>query len=122
MKMADEYMERGGTGGSGLTGTTIRVTPETLTQKAGELHTNAAEIRLLAANMTQKALELTGRIWTGEARSAYMTRIRTLQDNIDEYTPLVQKHAANLRAMADRYKASETEAGELSGALPGNIF
>lgn len=120
--MADEHREQEASGGSGLISRTIRVTPETLKQKAGELDTNAADVKSLTTQMTQKAMAMTGRIWTGEAQAAFMTRFKVLQDTIDQYTPILQKHASNLRTIADQYAAVETEARELSGALPGNIF
>lgn len=120
--MADEHKEQSGSGGSGLISRTIRVTPETLRQKAGELDTNATDVRNLTAQMTERAMELTGRIWSGEAQSSYVTRFRTLQDTIEQYTPLLQKHASNLRIIAGQYEATETEAGEISNSLPGNIF
>lgn len=120
--MADEHVEQGGAGGSGLNNQTIRVTPETLRQKAGELDTNASEARTLTAQMTELALQLTGRIWSGDAQTAYVSRFRTLQDTIDQYTPLLLRHAANLRTISDHYEATETEATNMSSSLPGNIF
>ena len=120
--MADEHREQSGSEGSGLISRTIRVTPETLTRKAVDLDTNASDVMLLTTHMTEKALELTGRIWSGEAQSAFVTRFKTLQDTINQYTPLLQKHASNLRIIAGQYEATETEAGEISNSLPGNIF
>ena len=60
--MADEHREQSGSGGSGLISRTIRVTPETLTRKAVDLDTNASDVMLLTTHMTEKALELTGRM------------------------------------------------------------
>ncbi len=120
--MADEHREQSGSGGSGLISRTIRVTPETLTRKAVDLDTNASDVMLLTTHMTEKALELTGRIWSGEAQSAFVTRFKTLQDTINQYTPLLQKHASNLKIIAGQYAAVETEAKDLSSGLPGNIF
>ena len=120
--MAYEHREQSVAGGSGLTSRTIRVTPETLTRKAGDLDTNASDVMLLTTQMTERALELTGRIWSGEAQTAFVTRFRTLQDTINKYTPLLQKHASNLRTIAGQYAAVETEAKDLSSGLPGNIF
>ena len=120
--MTDTNRNQSGTEGAGLSGRTIRVTPETLGRKAGELDANASDVRLLTANMTQKVQELTGRIWTGDARSAYVTGFTALQAEIDQYTPLLVKHALNLKTIAAQYEITETEARQLSGALPGNIF
>lgn len=120
--MADEHREQGASRGSGLISRTIRVTPETLSRKAGDLDANAADVKRLTTQMTEKALMLTGRIWTGEAQTTYMTRFRTLQNTIDQYTPILQKHASNLRTIANQYETTETEARDLSNALPGSIF
>ena len=50
---------------------TIRVTPKELQDKAQLMENTGNEIKNLSQNMTAKVMELTGRIWSGEAQHLY---------------------------------------------------
>ena len=52
---------------------TIRVTPKELQDKAQLMENTGNEIKNLSQNMTAKVMELTGRIWSGEAQQALYT-------------------------------------------------
>jgi WXG100 family type VII secretion target len=96
---------------------TIRVTPKELQDKAQMMENTGNEIKTLTENMTTKVLELTGRIWSGEAQQAYVTRFKSLEEDIARLNELCSNEAKHLYAIAQEYSKAE----ETNVAASGNL-
>ena len=96
---------------------TIRVTPKELQDKAQLMENTGNEIKNLSQNMTAKVMELTGRIWSGEAQQAYITRFKSLQEDIERLNKLITDEAQHLYTIATEYSTTE----ETNIAASGNM-
>ena len=101
---------------------TIRVTPKELQDKAQMMENAGNEIRTLSQNMTAKVTELTGRIWSGEAQQAYVTRFKTLQEDIERLNKLVSDEAQHLYTIAAEYSTTEETNISASGNLSEHVI
>lgn len=108
--------------GSGLTGRTVRVTGESLGEKAVMLTNLVNEIKQLTNQMTEQAALLTGRVWSGEAQAAYIKKFNMLQGEIDKYSATLLHHAENLGTISRKYVETEEQAETAAGSLMTSIF
>lgn len=99
----------------------IRVNPEDLKAAAGRLADKSAAVKNLTQNMTQKVVELTGRIWSGEAQTQYVTKFKGLEDDILRLTKLIEDNVNHLNQIAAEYQSTEatnvSQAGKLSSKV-----
>ena len=82
---------------------TIRVTPERLRTSANTFSQTANSIKSTTMRMTEIVNGLSGRIWSGEAATAYKSKFSGLQDDINRLVKLVNDHSTHLNAIADEY-------------------
>ncbi|HIY30186.1 MAG TPA: WXG100 family type VII secretion target [Candidatus Mediterraneibacter avicola] len=95
----------------------IRVSPEQLISTAGEFSNQGSSISALTGEMMQLVTGLSS-VWEGEAATAYMTKFKGLEDDIQRMIRMVQEHASDLEEMASVYTQSDkTGADEASGLL-----
>lgn len=103
--------------GGGMMDRTVRVNGDMLKQKESLLSTTLDEVKALTTYMTERAGMMSGRVWTGAAQSAYMSKFTSLQADIDKYHAILQKHAVNLGVIAEQY--NRTEANNVEQASDG---
>lgn len=101
---------------------TIRVTPKELQNKAQMMENAGKEIKTMTDNMTAKVLELTGRIWSGEAQQAYITRFKSLQEDIARLNELVGNEAKHLYTISAEYSSTEETNVSASGNLSSRVI
>lgn len=95
----------------------IRVAPEQLISTAGEFSNQGSSISALTGDMMQLVTGLSS-VWEGEAATAYMTKFKGLEDDIQRMIRMVQEHASDLEEMASVYRESDKAgADEASGLL-----
>ena len=87
----------------------IRVTPARLTQAAGTFESTAGEIKSMTSSMTATVSQLSGRVWSGEAGSAYVNKFNGLQGDINKLYSMVTKHSTHLKSIAREYETKENE-------------
>lgn len=99
----------------------IRVTPESLITAAGEFSNRGSSIQGLTSEMMQLVAGL-NTVWEGEAASAYMTKFRGLEDDIQKIVRMVQEHASDLEEMAKIYQDSDRAGVEEAGGLTADVI
>lgn len=99
----------------------LRVTPEQLEAAANEFSAKGTSAGNLTSQMMQ-LIEGLNRVWEGEAASAYMTRFRQLDKDIQRMIRMIQEHAEDLNEMAGIYRNAETGNQELAAGLSGDVI
>ena len=89
----------------------LRVTPAELISISNDFSAKGNAISSLTAEMTNQVSSLTS-AWEGEAATAYITKFRGLDDDIQLMNRMIQEHVSDLQEMANTY--SQAEATNLS--------
>ena len=89
----------------------LRVTPNELITMANEFSAKGSTISSLTAEMTNEVVGLSS-IWEGDAATAYVTKFRGLDDDIQLINRMIQEHVNDLEEMANTY--NQAEAANLS--------
>ena len=100
---------------------TLRVTPEQLESAASEFSSKATTVGNLTSEMTNLVVGL-GSAWEGDAATAYITKFRQLDDDIQKMISMIQEHSNDLNEMARVYRDAETENAEEAEALAGDVI
>lgn len=87
----------------------IHVTPAKLTSTAGTFETTGNEVRNLTTQMTNTVQQFSGRVWSGEAASSYVSKFNNLQGDINKLVQMITNHSQQLREIAREYETSETQ-------------
>lgn len=99
----------------------IKVTPEQLSSTADTFSTKGKSVSDLTSEMTNLAVALSS-VWTGEAASAYSTKFKSLDTDIQKINKMIQEHAADLKEMASVYSKAEKDSQDEIGSLASNII
>ena len=99
----------------------LRVTPEQLEQTAGEFSSKGTTVGNITSQMTQLVEGLSS-VWEGEASTAYLTKFRQLDDDIQKMIRMVQEHADDLNEMARVYREAETANQDEIQELAGDVI
>ena len=100
----------------------LRVTPEQVKEKSTEVDTKGQEITKLAASANEIVQTLSGRIWSGEAQQAYITRFKSLQEDIERLNKLITDEAQHLYTIAAEYSTTEETNIAASGNLSEHVI
>ncbi len=100
----------------------IRVEPSQLTAAAGRFENTAGQIKNTTANMTQTVGQLSGRVWSGQAASAYVNKFNGLQGDMNQMFQMIQKHSNHLKEIAREYETKESENVAESGSLSSDVI
>lgn len=100
---------------------TLRVTPEQLEATATEFSSKGTTVANLTTQMTQ-LVEGLASSWEGEAATAYVTKFRQLDDDIQKMTRMIQEHANDLNEMARVYRDAEIVNTDEISALAGDVI
>ena len=99
----------------------IKVSPQLLSSTASEFGNQGNQI----SNITTEMMSLiTGMAstWEGDAATAYITKFRGLEDDIQRMIRMVQEHAADLQEMARNYSSAETTNMESISGLSSDVI
>lgn len=99
----------------------LKVTPEQLISTAGEFGSKGTAISNLTTEMVNLVNSLSS-AWEGEAATAYTTKFRELEDDIQKMIRMVQEHANDLEEMARIYQEAETANVEEASSLSGDVI
>jgi len=100
---------------------TLRVTPEQLEAAANEFSAKGTTVGNLTSQMTQLVESLSS-AWEGDAATAYMTKFRQLDEDIQKMVRMIQEHSNDLNEMARVYRDAETANADLASALAGDVI
>lgn len=103
-----------------MTGT-IKVTPEKLMQASAEFSSEGSNIAALTAEMVNIAVSLAS-VWEGDASTAYITKFKSLESDIQVMNRMIQEHTNDLQQMAELYVSAETANIEDASALASGII
>ena len=100
----------------------IRVTPEELTSASSRFQQTGNEVRTMTRNLTQTVGQLSGRVWSGEAATAYKNKFNGLQDDIERLYKLIIDESNALKQIAQEFKTREAENTAESGSLSSDVI
>lgn len=116
-----QFVYKGGNMAGILGNVQLKVTPEQLNAKAGEVEKSVKRMKDEFENM-KILVEKSGAYWVGEAgdfhRKKYMDQVET----IDTILKLLGEHPGDLRTIAQTYAASELMIETRIETLPGDIL
>ncbi len=101
---------------------TLRVTPQQLERTASGFESKAREVQTITQQMTSTVTSLTGQVWSGEAATAYVTKFKGLQDDMDRIYKMIQEHSDDLIQMARQYSDVETKNEDLANQLASDVI
>lgn len=99
----------------------LRVTPEQLEAAATEFSAKGTTVGNLTSQMTQMVEGLASG-WEGEAATAYITKFRQLDDDIQKMIRMIQEHSNDLNEMARVYRDAETANTDEIAGLAGDVI
>lgn len=99
----------------------VRVTPEELYRKAGEVSQHIQRLDSLFSQAT-KTVERTDYYWIGEAGECHRAKMRSYQDEIEDILQRLTAHVHQLEQIADNYISHEDQAASIAQALPSNVI
>ncbi len=85
----------------------LRVTPNELIAISNEFSGKGSTISALTSEMTNQVVNLSS-IWEGDAASAFVTKFRGLDDDIQLINRMIQEHVNDLQEMANTYAQAES--------------
>lgn len=99
----------------------IKVSPQLLTSTASEFSSQGAAISNLTSEMMNLITGLSA-VWEGDAASAYITKFRGLEDDIQKMVRMVQEHSTDLEEMARIYTDADTQNMEEANGLSSDVI
>lgn len=99
----------------------IRVTPERLIQASQEFSTQGGTIANLTSQMVNLATALSAS-WEGDASNAYITKFKSLENDIQVMNRMIQEHSNDLMQMAQLYSSAEEANIEDASSLASGII
>ena len=85
----------------------LRVTPAELISISNEFSGKGSTISSLTSEMTNQVTGLST-IWEGDAATAFVTKFRGLDDDIQLMNRMIQEHVQDLQDMANAYSQAES--------------
>ena len=95
----------------------LKVEPQVLTTKAGEMTSERAQINSLMDQAKSDINSLQG-VWRSEASDEYQNKFKMVYDDIETMLTLVQNHINGLNEAANIYVAMEQTAKSQTEGLP----
>ena len=95
----------------------LKVQPEVLLSKSGELSNEKTSIMGLMDQAKTEINSLTG-IWKSEASDEYQNRFKQIYDDIDNMLAIVSEYISDLNESADIYSVAEKAARSAAEGLP----
>ena len=99
----------------------LKVDPEVLIAKAGELSTEKTAIMGFVDSIKEDMNSLTA-VWKSEASDTYQARFKQIYDDIDNILAIATEHINDLNEAAEIYKTAENTAKRTGEGLPTGIL
>ena len=96
---------------------TLRVQPDVLIAKAGELSSEKTAVMGLMDQAKSSITSLTG-TWKSEASDTYQGKFKQIYKDIDNMLAIIATYADSLTRAANEYKAGEAGAKTVAEGLP----
>lgn len=84
----------------------LRVTPEKMISVAAQFSQSDSTVNGLTNNMMDIVTQLNS-TWAGEAATAYYTKLKGLEGDMQKLHRMIQEHATDLQDMAKTYQEAE---------------
>lgn len=102
--------------------TIIRVTPEELKSSAARVEEMAGQVKNETQQMIEIVTSLTGRIWSGEAETQYVSKFNGLNDDIARLIELVKKNSQHLYTISNEYQTAENTNKDTAATLVSDVI
>ena len=99
----------------------IKVSPQLLTSTASEFGNQGTIINNLTTEMMNLITGLSS-TWEGDAATAYITKFRGLEDDIQKMIRMVQEHSQDLQEMAQIYAEADMANAEEANSLSADVI
>ncbi|MCB6415381.1 WXG100 family type VII secretion target [Faecalimonas umbilicata] len=99
----------------------IKVSPQLLSSTASEFGTQGTTISNLTGEMMNLITGMAS-AWEGEAATAYITKFRGLEDDIQKMTRMIQEHSQDLQEMAQIYTEADMANAEEANSLSSDVI
>ena len=99
----------------------LKVTPEQLISAASDFQTKGNTINTLTGEMMTLVTGLSS-AWEGDAATAYITKFKSLEDDIQKLVNMVREHSNDLNEMAKVYQNAESQNAEEASGLSGDVI
>ena len=99
----------------------IKVSPQLLTSTASEFGNQGNVINTLTGEMMNLITGMAS-TWEGDAATAYITKFRGLEDDIQRMVRMVQEHSRDLQEMARIYSDADMANAEEANSLSADVF
>ena len=97
----------------------LRVTPEKLISTSSQF----AQSDSVVTGLTNNMLDITSQLsstWSGEAATAYYSKLQGLQGDMLKLHKMIQEHTTDLLEMAKAYQEAEKATLQIAGELKTN--
>jgi WXG100 family type VII secretion target len=101
---------------------TLKVDTSKLRSAASNFSSTSTQIRNATNRMSETVSQISGSIWQGEAASAYLSKFKGLDDEMQKIDKMIQEHVQDLNDMASQYEAAENASVQQAAALKSDIF
>ena len=99
----------------------IKVSPQLLTSTASEFGSQGSAINNLTGEMMNLITGMAS-TWEGDAATAYITKFRGLEDDIQRMVRMVQEHSSDLQEMAQIYTDADMANAEEASGLSSDVI
>ena len=99
----------------------IKVSPQLLTTTASEFSSLGSDVISLTSEMVSLITGLSA-TWEGEAATAYISKFKGLEDDIQKMIRMIQEHSADLEEMARIYAEADTANAEEANSLAADVI
>lgn len=99
----------------------IKVSPQLLTSTASEFSNQGKVISNLTGEMMNLITGMAS-TWEGDAATAYITKFRGLEDDIQKMIRMIQEHSSDLQEMAQIYSEADMANAEEANSLSSDVI
>ena len=101
---------------------TIKVNTSKLTSTASSFSSIGSQIKNTTSQMVSIASALSGEVWSGDDATAYTSKLKGLQADINKIISMVNEHATDLQQMAQEFEKAESSNASTASALASNVI
>lgn len=99
----------------------IKVSPDLLNRTAAEFSEEGTQLNTLTNQMIELVQSMTS-TWQGEASTAFITKFKGLEDDMQRMFRMVQEHSRDLQEMAAAYASAEQQNAEIASGLSADVI
>lgn len=101
---------------------TIKVSTSKLASTASSFSSIGSQVKNTTNQIVSIASALSGQVWSGDAATAYTSKLKSLQNDINKIIVMINEHSNDLQQMAQEYERAETTNAATASALASNII